>query len=199
MPRDATRLRKRVDAVANLLDPDSRAAHDRIRIVLTDLFERCERGSTFHALRALAAAGLDAQTLEAMIELKEIWALRSEWWYRRSRNEIVEMERGPTALSWRLARRVCLARWQYPPEAMIEDEWFDEWLAAPPRAPGYHDFVTFIGEKIDGRATDDLWAGLRALDSTPEQVHDQDPPPPPPLRGGLPPDTVPRTLAELLA
>lgn len=171
---DTARLRDRVETVASLLDPGTTAERERARAALTDLFERHRHQSTYRALRDAAAAGLDVQTLEAMIELKEIWALRSEWWYRRSRDGIVEMERGPAALSWKLARRVCLARWQYPPEAMIEDDWFEEWLAAPPRTPGNYDFVTFVQEKIDGRASDDLYAGLRFLHGAAEARGDPD-------------------------
>ncbi len=174
MSRDAARLRRRVEAVTNLLDPGNSIEHERARGLLTDLFERHDHPSTFHALRSAATAGLDVQTLEAMIELKELWAMRSEWWYRRSRDQVVEMERGPNALSWKLARRVCLARWQYPPESMIDDEWFEEWLGLPPRAPGHHDFVAFVREKIEGRASHDLCAGLRFLDNAPEPVPDPD-------------------------
>ncbi|MYE81740.1 MAG: hypothetical protein F4X36_07820 [Gammaproteobacteria bacterium] len=171
---DAARLRERVEAVANLLDPGTTAERERARALLADLFERHSHQSTYRALRNAATAGLDVQTLEAMIELKEIWASRSDWWYRRSREGVVEMERGPAALSWKLARRVCLARWQYPPESMIEDDWFEEWLAAPPRTPGNYDFVTFVQEKIDGRASDDLYAGLRFLHGSAEARDDPD-------------------------
>ena len=171
---DTARLRHRVETVVNLLDPGTTAERARAGAALTDLFERHGHQSTYRALRDAAAAGLDVQTLEAMIELKEIWALRSDWWNRRSRDGIVEMERGPAALSWKLARRVCLARWQYPPESMIEDDWFEEWLAAPPRTPGNYDFVTFVQEKIDGRASDDLYAGLRFLHGAAEARGDPD-------------------------
>ena len=181
---DAARLRDRVESVANLLDPGTTAERERARALLADLFERHGHQSTYRALRNAATAGLDVQTLEAMIELKEIWASRSDWWYRRSRDGVVEMDRGPAALSWKLARRVCLARWQYPPESMIEDDWFEEWLLAPPRTPGNQDFVTFVQEKIDGRASDDLHAGLRFLHGAADALNDPDPWPLHPLEGG---------------
>ena len=194
---DAARLRERVEAVANLLDPGTTAERERARALLADLFERHGHQSTFRALRRAAAAGLDVQTLEAMIELKEIWAARSDWWYRRSREGVVEMERGPAALSWKLARRVCLARWQYPPESMIEDDWFEEWLAAPPRSPGNYDFVTFVQEKIDGRASNDLYAGLRSLHGAAEARGDPDAWPLQSLEGEVAGDGCRGALSEL--
>ena len=194
---DPARLRDRVETVANLLDPGTTAERERAGAVLTDLFERHGHQSTYHAVRGAAAAGLDVQTLEAMIELKEIWASRSDWWYRRSRDGIVEMERGPAALSWKLARRVCLARWQYPPESMIEDDWFEEWLSAPPRTPGNHDFVTFVQEKIEGRASTDLHAGLRFLHGAPDARIDPDGWPLHPLEAGTTADACRGVPSEL--
>lgn len=172
--QDAAKLRNRVETVANLLDPGTTAERERARALLADLFERHGHQSTYRALRDAAVAGLDVQALEAMIELKEIWASRPDWWYRRSRDGVVEMERGPAALSWKLARRVCLARWQYPPESMIEEDWFEEWLSAPRRTPGNYDFVTFVQEKIEGRASDDLYAGLRFLHGAADAHTDPD-------------------------
>ena len=158
-------LQAHVDTVVDLMRPTHRAESARARALLQDLFERHPHPSTFHALRTAAVAGLDTQTLEAMIDLKETWSLRSDWWCRRYRDEIVEMERGPDALSWKLARQVCLARWHYPSESMIDEDWFDEWLTVPPRAPGHRDFLSFIREKIEGRATGELCAGLRSLET----------------------------------
>ena len=194
---NAARLRERVEAVANLLEPGTAAERERARALLADLFERHGHQSTYRALRRAATAGLDVQTLEAMIELKEIWASRSDWWYRRSREGVVEMERGPAALSWKLARRVCLARWQYPPESMIEDDWFEEWLVAPPRSPGNYDFVTFVQEKIDGRASGDLHAGLRFLHGAPEARGEPDAWPLHSLEGEVAGDACRGALSDL--
>ena len=197
MSPNTARLRHRVDAIASLLDPRTNAEQERVRELLTDLFERHVHPSTFLALRNAAVAGLDVQTLEAMIELKELWALRSEWWYRRSRDEIVEMARGPAALSWKLARSVCLARWQYPPESMIDEEWFDEWLALPPRAPGHHDFVAFVREQIEGRVSRDLCAGLRSIESGPDAIQGPDPWPLHPPENVLPMERLDEARCEI--
>ena len=194
---DDAMLHDRVETVANLLDPGTPAERERARAVLADLFERHGHQSTYRALRDAAAAGLDAQTLEAMIELKEIWASRPDWWYRLSRDEVVEMERGPAALSWKLARRVCLARWQYPPESMIEEDWFEEWLSAPRRAPGNYDFVTFVQEKIEGRASDDLHAGLLFLHGAADARNDPDRWPLHSLEGGTAADACRGVPSEL--
>ncbi len=164
-PDDTRTLRAHVDTVLDLMRPTNRAERARARSLLQDLFEGHPHPSTFHALRSAAIAGLDTQTLEAMIDLKETWSLRSDWWFRRYLGEIVEMERGPDALSWKLARQVCLARWHHPSESMIDEDWFDEWLTVPRRAPGHRDFLAFIREKIDDGATGELCAGLRSLEA----------------------------------
>ena len=116
---------------------------------LTDLFMHRTHAMTFRAIQN-AAEGLDIDTLKAMVELRNIWENRSGWWYYHYRGQIRHMQqRGEAALSWALARRVCLARWEYPPEMMIDDKWFDEWVATSPGTPGYVNFPAFIATKTE--------------------------------------------------
>jgi len=53
---------------------------------------------------------------------------RTEWWLGRSGGKIEFLRHGASAFTWSLAHRVRLARQDYPPELMIDEEWLTEWL-----------------------------------------------------------------------
>ena len=142
---------------------------------LTDLFTHRTHAMTFRAIQN-AAEDLDFDTLKAMVELRNIWEHRSGWWYYRYRGKIRHMQqRGETALTWALARRVCLARWEYPPEMMIDDKWFDEWMATSHGTPGYVSFPAFIAAKTENAQIQILCDGfdmMQAYSEEPDLVDD---------------------------
>jgi hypothetical protein len=117
-----------------------------------------------------------------MAALKDIWAERPEWWLRRIRisranlggTATERLPRGDVALSWRLARRVCLARCDFPPEEMINPDWLAEWYALSPNEPGASFFTAFLDEKAKAMLAEALHEGLvaKAHDyETPSQGH----------------------------
>jgi hypothetical protein len=168
-PHDAL-ARQRAGMIAALLEVTSR--HEAVAALqwLEDFFQEHRWAATFRAIESAALEGLDFPTLRAMAELKEVWAERPDWWLRRvyiRRSNIggtptEQMPRGATALSWRLARRICLARCDYPPDGMIDCEWLAEWYDLPSHAPGAQFFTAFLEEKAKSMLAEALHEGLTA-------------------------------------
>lgn len=161
--------------ITRILGLPSKREQDEALYFLVNLFEHRTHAMTFRAIQT-AAEDLDLNTLKAMVELRNIWEHRSGWWYYRYRGQIRHMQhRGETALSWTLARRVCLARWEYPPEMMIDDKWFDEWMATSPGTPGYVSFPAFIAAKTENAQIQILCDGfdmMQAYSEEPDLVDD---------------------------
>jgi hypothetical protein len=129
---------------------------------LAQVFAHLPHSATFRAIRAAADAGLEPETLRAMVDLRLRWIERSEWWVGRygASGQITSLRHGPSALTWVLARRICEARADYPPEAMIEEEWLDEWSALRPGEPGYLSFAAYVAVKVSGTDEEALHEGF---------------------------------------
>lgn len=180
-PRDSL-ARQRAGMIAALLDVTSRREAEAALQWLEAFFLEHRWSATFRALETAALEGLDFPTLRAMAALKDIWAERPDWWLRRIRTNRAtlggtateRLPRGDTALSWRLARRICLARCDFPLEEMIDPDWLAEWYALPPDDPGASFFTSFIDEKAAAMLAEALHEGLAAKASEyepPSQGH----------------------------
>jgi hypothetical protein len=165
------RARERAALIAALLDAATRQEQGVALTWLVDLFMRYRSGATFQAIETAAFEGLDFPTLKAMAELREIWADRPDWWVCRFRQRssdswnsgAYQMPNGATALSWTLARRICLARSDLPPEDMIDEDWLGEWFALPHGAPGFVSFTAYLHDKISREAARLLAEGLQSM------------------------------------
>lgn len=121
---------------------------------LTGLFTERPHPATYRALRELVENGMEWDRLRDIAALRDYWAERSEWWsmrwFDRLQREFVvtRMRAGPQLLSWRLAGRICERRADYPVECMIEDEWYEEWLALRPGEPGFSYFVQYLALRV---------------------------------------------------
>ena len=165
--RSARRKASTIISTLNLVKKEERA---QAMLYLTDFFERLDHSATFYSLRSLCEEGLGFEILHLMIELRAIWMERSEWWKRRYHGEVVPIPRGYSSLTWRLSCRICLARNEFPPDSMIDQDWMTEWLVAPLGSPGYFSFTDYIAEMISFKEAGVLENGLRMgsefLDST---------------------------------
>lgn len=131
---------------------------------LTELFLRLPHSATFMALQDAAVDGdLDLDTLRAVIDLREQWHERPEFWVYRHWGRICSMRNGQSALSWKLARQICRRRAEFPVDQMIDDGWLDEWLDLAPGSPGYVSFPAFIEESIKSDDARALHYGLERL------------------------------------
>ena len=155
--------RAKAGHLVSLLEFERLSQRDWARRYLTEIFEHLNHPATFRALRELCTEGLEFRFLRTMIELRSAWGQRTEWWRYRAYGEIKQNPRGYSAMTWRLARRVCLAREEYPPDAMIDEEWLDEWLALSPGATGYISFPEYVGAKVDHLDAEALDDGLRSI------------------------------------
>ncbi len=130
---------------------------------LIHIFEEFPHPATYRAIHVLALSGLDFWTLQSMAELKRIWAQRSEWWLARSRGEFRFLPFGSFALTWRLAHRICLARADYSPEDMIDDDWLAEWMCQPSASGGSFSFPSYLYEKMETTEAQLLCRGFGRL------------------------------------
>jgi hypothetical protein len=157
--------------IATLLDVTTRRELNAAAAWLYELFVEHPRPATFSALERAALEGLDFATLRDMAALRALWAQHPEWWVcrilsRHARNGATSVSRlpnGATALSWALARRICLARADYPVEQMIDPDWLGEWYRLRPQPGTPVSFVTFIEDKIANETARQIHAGLDGL------------------------------------
>lgn len=157
--------------IAALLDVTTRRELNAAVAWLEALFVEHPRPATFLALERAALEGLDFATLRDMAALRALWAQHPEWWVcrvlsRHARNGATSLSRlanGATALSWALARRICLARADYPVEQMIDPDWLGEWYRLRPQPGLPASFVTFIEDKIANETARQIHAGLDGL------------------------------------
>lgn len=171
---DPSRVRAKQKAVivAALLDVTTRRELHAAVAWLEALFLEHPRPATFLAVERAVLEGLDFATLRDMAALRALWAEHPEWWVcripsRYARNgatSLSPLANGATALSWALARRLCLARADYPVEQMIDPDWLSEWYRLRPQPGSPVSFVTFIEDKIADETARQIHAGLDGLD-----------------------------------
>lgn len=144
------RAREKAAAITALVDVANRREQGQVLAFLIELFEHLAHPATFHAIFRVAEEGLTPELLQAMVALRREWMERTDWWKGRYGRgfEVSPLRKGASALSWVLARRVCRARPDHPPEAMIDDEWFDEWLCLSPGEPGFLSFPAYVDVKV---------------------------------------------------
>ncbi|MEX2453618.1 MAG: hypothetical protein WD470_02885 [Rhodospirillaceae bacterium] len=167
--------RYRAASLAAKVETSTRTESRELVRWLTELFRHLSAPATFRALSTIAEEGIDAHTLRAIVALRHYWMERPDWWVRRLRigrsMEIVRLKHGPAALTWRLARRICEARADYPPSLMIAEDWLHEWYGLPPYSPGYLLFPHYLDIKLaalEGEAFCDGWDFERRLNGAGE-------------------------------
>ncbi|MGC2461071.1 MAG: hypothetical protein WA446_08890 [Steroidobacteraceae bacterium] len=166
------RARGKAAIVASLLDVTNRQEQKTAVSWLIELFLQQSHPATFRAVKEAASDGLTPAQLRAMIALRLIWAERPDWWvgrYGLSR-DIRLLRPGSATISWRLAQRICSARCDYEPEDMIDDGWFDEWLALPRGIPGYPLFAAYVDTKVSDMESQLLYEGLSQCEEDAWQV-----------------------------
>lgn len=157
----AKTARQKAADILSRLQLDRWSERENALTYLSELLEHLRHASTFRALIRLADEVETFEALYATIELRRVWAQRPEWWCRRHRGEVYDIPKGWAALTWVLAQRICVARSDFSPDAMIEDQWLDEWMLLPPGAPGYISFPAFVAEKINTLEAEALHVGLQ--------------------------------------
>ena len=167
----ASRARGRAAQIVALLDVTTRQQQVAARAWLEAFFARRPAASTFRAIERAALDGLDLPTLNAMDALREAWEQRPEWWVCRilrpwvldRATSTARAANGDTALTWTMARRICLARAELPPEDMIDPDWLNEWYVLPRERRSPVSFAQYVDEKVTHQAAWQLHAGFQNL------------------------------------
>ncbi len=144
------RARQKAAEVVSRLSFTSQRERHAILPWLIDLFQHRNHPTTYRAILAAVDSGVSSETLRNMAALRDIWEDRQEWWLGRYGwgRSVRTLRNGDTALTWKLARSICEARSDFPPEYMIDDSWMHEWLCLPPYDDKCRNFPQFIGMKV---------------------------------------------------
>jgi hypothetical protein len=132
------------------------ASHHAALVWLTELFEEQASPATISAILREVLKGADLEQLQRMVALRDVWAQTPDWWRTRRfcplRRRFVFTRGGTGAapLSWALAARVTAARDMYPPELMIDPNWYTEWLTLE-RHHSFGTFARYVAWRIDQR------------------------------------------------
>lgn len=170
------KARGKAASIVSLLDVPRAADREAMLLLLAQLFRRLPHPRTYHAIEALADEGIAADTLRDAIALRRTWQERRDWWVGRYGWGYAAgpLRSGASALSWRLAARICRTRADHPPETMIDPDWLDEWWQLTPLDEGFYSFPAFLAVKVGGLAGERLFAGLvvEARDGTLDEISD---------------------------
>ncbi|TXL70871.1 hypothetical protein FHP25_32650 [Vineibacter terrae] len=121
---------------------------------LSELFTSLPHASTFRAFSAAVDQGMTPEELDAMVSLREVWLERPEWWVGRRFDKmqwstrVHTLRHGRSALTWALALRICRIRSDYAVEDMIDESWFEDWLALSPQDRGYRYFPMYVEIRV---------------------------------------------------
>ena len=155
------RAERKASEISNMLMVRSPQEQNMAINYLTGIFLALPHGATFKAFADMAAKTLSFAELKTIIELRFVWMERQDWWLRRRGLAVTTLRQGQNALSWKLAQRICQARWEFPPDEMIDESWKEEWLYLEWDAEGYWNFLSFIEEKMKHTEAETLHEGLQ--------------------------------------
>ncbi|MDI4235557.1 hypothetical protein OZ411_22375 [Bradyrhizobium sp. Arg237L] len=120
----------------------------------SELFFQHPHAATFSALADLALEDADADDIWSAFELRQIWASSPLWWSMRrrgSRQPLIPYG-GINMLGWARSYRFVANRKGLPPEAIIESDWFDDWLETSIGDPLYWRFIDYAEARIEAFA-----------------------------------------------
>jgi hypothetical protein len=164
-------IERRARWLLSLLDVPSQVERNRYLKHFEELFDHFPHQSTFRALADLALEETSAQEIITAFHLRLHWRANPKLWSMRlgrSRTLIIPSQ-GDKALGWTRAVRLVECSKGLPPEMIIDEDWYHEWLALPFGDPAYWSFLDYIGSRLDAFAagTLDLPRELRRLEERP--------------------------------
>ena len=119
-----------------------------------ELFEHFHHASTFRAVSDLALNGASADEILTAFHLKLLWAECPKLWsIRRSRFRYPFIpENGKSMLTWTRALRFTCSSKGLPAECIIQDDWYEEWLAVPFGDPTFWSFLDYVDFRLEAFA-----------------------------------------------
>lgn len=146
-PKEA-KAQEKAAAVVSKMDVFSANEREFAQEFLTEFFTRYARHPTFSSVYALAdQKAFNLSELREVVQLRRVWASTPKWWQIRRGGSVVTSQ-SFLGLSWPLALDVCRSRSDFPPEEMVDDNWYDEWRSLRAGNKGYVSFGTYVKEKI---------------------------------------------------
>ncbi len=163
-PKNESKSKAKAARIVSHLDV-SNSNPDVILNCLTRFFEQRSHPATFRAVHELTELqNMSWSFLKNIIELREHWEVRRDYWKIRYGGEIIERQKGELALTWRISCEICEARLDHDPSHMIDSDWIKDWYRLQPNDPGYWDFLAYIRERIKTRKDKELIEGLKMSD-----------------------------------
>ncbi|WP_315807000.1 MULTISPECIES: hypothetical protein [unclassified Bradyrhizobium] len=164
-------IERRARWLLSLLDTPSETERKRHLRQFEELFDYFQHQSTFRALAEIVLDGASAEQIIAAFHLKLHWLANPRLWsIRPTRLRTLTIpEGGAKLLGWSRAARFVELSKGLPPEMIIDENWYDEWLALPFGDPSYWSFLDYVGARLEAFAAGmlDLPTELRRLDERP--------------------------------
>ncbi|MBR1255194.1 hypothetical protein JQ634_15975 [Bradyrhizobium sp. AUGA SZCCT0240] len=157
-PSSEDKAGKRARWLVSLLDLPQLERRRVFERRFSELFAVYPHAATFSALADLALEGAVADDLWCAFELKEIWASSPSWWSmrRRGSRQPLTPDGGMGMLGWARSHRFIIDRKGLPPEAIIDPDWFDDWLELSIGDPLYWRFIDYAEARIEAFAAGTL-------------------------------------------
>jgi hypothetical protein len=157
-PNSEDKAIQRARWLVSLLDLPQLDRHKGFERRFSELFTVYPHAATFSALADLALEGAIADDLWCAFELKEIWAASPSWWSMRRRGSRQPLipDTGMTMLGWARSHRFITDRKGLPPEAIIDPDWYDDWLEISIGDPLYWRFIDYAEARIEAFAAGTL-------------------------------------------
>jgi hypothetical protein len=157
-PSSEDKARQRARWLVSLLDLPQLERRRAFERRFSELFTVYPHAATFSALADLALEGAVADDLWCAFELKEIWASSPSWWSmrRRGSRQPLTPDSGMGMLGWSRSHRFIIDRKGVPPEAIIDPDWFDDWLELSIGDPLYWRFIDYAEARIEAFAAGTL-------------------------------------------
>ena len=153
--------RQKAAEITMLIDAPTLGERTTLLAWLEVLFRQLPSPATYRAIKSSVMTGVNGDTLKSMVDLRQEWAGR---WGQVARRSLATGAFGGSnqaeMLTWKLARRICEARPEYPPEAMIDDAWFDEWQRLPRGHTFYQSFSSLVLARVRDPKALQLCEGL---------------------------------------
>lgn len=157
-PNNEDKARQRARWLVSLLDLPQLERRRAFEHRFSELFTIYPHAATFSALADLALDGAAADDLWCAFALKEIWSSSPLWWSmrRRGSRQPLTPDSGMSMLGWARSHRFIVDRKGLPPEAIIDPDWFDDWLELSIGDPLYWRFIDYAEARIEAFAAGTL-------------------------------------------
>ena len=136
---------RRARWLLSLLDVPGPSDRRRLLAHFVEIFDHYTHASTFRALTDLALDDSSGEDIAAAFQLKMLWSEYPKLWTIRRGKVITPIapHNGRNALTWTRAIRLVKLSKGLPPECIIDDDWYDEWLHLPFGDPAFWSFLDY--------------------------------------------------------